>query len=50
MASGKKIKITSDESREIFSDGEYVGVLPAECTIGSQSLRVLFPFEEKEKK
>ena len=50
MASGKKIKITSDESREIFSDGEYVGVLPVECTIGSQSLRVLFPFEEKEKK
>ena len=50
MASGKKIKITSDESREIFSDGEYVGVLPVECTIGSQSLRVLFPFEEKENK
>ncbi|MBS3907551.1 MAG: diacylglycerol kinase family lipid kinase [Syntrophaceae bacterium] len=50
MASGKKIKITSGESREIFSDGEYVGVLPVECTIGSQSLQVLFPFEEKEKK
>jgi YegS/Rv2252/BmrU family lipid kinase len=50
MTSGKKIKITSDESREIFSDGEYVGILPAECTIGSQSLRVLFPFEKKEKK
>ncbi len=49
-ASGKKIKITSDEPREIFSDGEYLGVLPAECTIGSQSLRVLFPDESKEKK
>jgi len=50
MASGKKIKITSDESREIFSDGEYVGVLPAEFTIGYQSLRVLFPGGKKEKK
>ncbi len=49
-ASGKKIKITSDEPREIFSDGEYLGVLPAECAIGSQSLRVLFPDEAKEKK
>jgi YegS/Rv2252/BmrU family lipid kinase len=50
MASGKKIKITSGESREIFSDGEYVGVLPAEFTIGYQSLRVLFPGGKKEKK
>ncbi|MBM4277232.1 MAG: diacylglycerol kinase family lipid kinase [Deltaproteobacteria bacterium] len=50
MASGKKIKITSDESREIFSDGEYVGVLPAEFTIGPKPLRVLFPGKEKEKK
>jgi diacylglycerol kinase (ATP) len=49
-ASGKRIKITSDEPREIFSDGEYVGILPAEFTIESQSLRVMLPVEEKERK
>jgi diacylglycerol kinase (ATP) len=41
MATGKKIKITSDEDRELFADGEPAGRLPAECTIGSRTIRVL---------
>jgi YegS/Rv2252/BmrU family lipid kinase len=36
MKTGKKIKLVSDENREIFADGEYVGSLPGECTIGTQ--------------
>ncbi|MDI7258926.1 MAG: diacylglycerol kinase family lipid kinase [Thermodesulfobacteriota bacterium] len=43
MKSGRRIKIISDESREIFADGEYVGSLPAECTIGDQTVRILSP-------
>jgi diacylglycerol kinase family enzyme len=43
MATGKKIKITSDEERDLFADGEHAGRLPAECTIGSQTIRVLAP-------
>ncbi|MBM4349475.1 MAG: diacylglycerol kinase family lipid kinase [Deltaproteobacteria bacterium] len=43
MATGKKIKITSDEERELFADGEHAGKLPAECTIGSRTIRVLAP-------
>ncbi len=44
MKSGRRIKIVSDESREIFADGEYVGSLPAECMIGSQTIRILTAF------
>jgi diacylglycerol kinase (ATP) len=43
LASGKKIKITSDEERELFADGEPEGRLPVECTIGSRTIRVLAP-------
>lgn len=43
MSSGRKIKIVSDEERELFADGEHAGKLPAECTIGSQTIRVLAP-------
>jgi YegS/Rv2252/BmrU family lipid kinase len=43
MTTGKKIKITSDEERELFADGEYAGKLPAEFTIGSRTIRVLAP-------
>lgn len=47
MATGRKIKITSDEERELFADGEPAGRLPAECTIGSQRIRVLTPSNTK---
>ena len=43
MKTGKKIKLVSDENREIFADGEYVGSLPGECTIGSQKIQIMSP-------
>lgn len=44
MKSGRRIKMVSDEPREVFADGERVGTLPAECMIGGQTVRVLTPF------
>ncbi len=41
MKTGQKVKIQSDEHREIFADGEYVGNLPAECTIGNQTIQIM---------
>ena len=41
MKTGHKIKLLSDENRDIFADGEYVGTLPAECTIGSQTIQIM---------
>jgi len=43
MKTGQRIKIRSEEQREIFADGEYAGSLPAECTIGDQTVRILSP-------
>jgi YegS/Rv2252/BmrU family lipid kinase len=43
MTSGRRVSLVSDEPRQIFADGEYVGNLPAECTIGNQSIQILFP-------
>jgi YegS/Rv2252/BmrU family lipid kinase len=43
MKTGKKIKLVSDEVREVFADGEYVGTLPAECTIGNQKIQIMSP-------
>jgi diacylglycerol kinase (ATP) len=43
LKSGKKIKIKSDECREIFADGEYMGKLPAECCIGNKTIHVMLP-------
>jgi YegS/Rv2252/BmrU family lipid kinase len=43
MSSGQRIHLASEEPQEIFADGEYVGVLPAECTIENQAVRILFP-------
>jgi len=43
MKTGKKIKLVSDENREIFADGEYVGNLPGECTIGNQKIQIMSP-------
>jgi YegS/Rv2252/BmrU family lipid kinase len=43
MTSGRRISLVSNESREIFADGEYVGNLPAECTIGKQTIQILLP-------
>lgn len=43
MATGKKIKITSWEERDLFADGEHAGKLPMECTIGSRTIKVLAP-------
>jgi diacylglycerol kinase (ATP) len=41
MKTAKTIKIVSDEHRDIFADGEYVGALPAECTIGNQTIQIM---------
>lgn len=41
MKTGQKVKIQSNEDREIFADGEYVGNLPAECTIGNQTIQIM---------
>lgn len=48
LKSGRRVRIISDESREIFADGECVGRLPAECTIGSQTVRILSPIRGAE--
>ncbi len=47
MTSGRKIKIISDEQRDLFADGEHAGKLPVECTIGNRSIRVLAPSNAK---
>lgn len=47
MSSGRKVKIVSDEERELFADGEHAGKLPAECTIGSQTIQVLAPLRQE---
>jgi YegS/Rv2252/BmrU family lipid kinase len=44
MSSGRNIKLLSDERRDIFADGEYVGSLPAECTIGNQKIQMISPW------
>lgn len=43
MRTGKKIRLVSEENREVFADGEYVGRLPGECTIGSQKIQIMSP-------
>ena len=43
MKTGKKVKLVSDEKREIFADGECVGSLPGECTIGAQKIQIMCP-------
>jgi YegS/Rv2252/BmrU family lipid kinase len=43
MKTGKKVKLVSDEDRDVFADGEYVGTLPAECTIGNQKIQIMSP-------
>jgi diacylglycerol kinase (ATP) len=45
MKTGKKVKLVSDENREIFADGEYVGSLPGDCTIGTQKIQIMSPQE-----
>jgi len=43
MKTGKKVKLVSNENRDIFADGEYVGSLPGECTIGAQKIQIMSP-------
>jgi len=45
MKSGRRIKLTSDEPRNIYADGEYVGHLPADCTIGNQTIHIMSPMK-----
>ncbi len=40
---GRNIRITSKEAREVFADGEPAGWLPLECTIGDRTIEVLTP-------
>jgi len=41
MKTGWRIKLVSDQHREVFADGEYAGNLPAECTIGDEQVKVM---------
>jgi YegS/Rv2252/BmrU family lipid kinase len=43
MKTGKKIKLASDEGREVFADGEYAAKLPAEFTMGNQKIQIMSP-------
>ena len=43
MKSGQRIKLISDERRDIFADGEYIGNLPATCEIGNQTVQIIMP-------
>jgi YegS/Rv2252/BmrU family lipid kinase len=45
MKSGRSVRLTSDEPRKIFADGEYVGHLPADCTIGNQTIQIISPMK-----
>lgn len=45
MKSGRRIRLTSDEPRNIYADGEYVGHLPADCTIGNQTIHIMSPMK-----
>ena len=45
MKTGKKVRIVSDEKRDVFADGEYVGCLPGECTIGHQKIQIISPWK-----
>ena len=45
MKSGRRIRLTSDEPRNIYADGEYVGHLPADCTIGNQRIHIMSPMK-----
>ena len=50
MKTGHEIKLLSDENREIFADGEYVGHLPAQCTIGNQTIQIMFSNQAEPKR
>lgn len=41
MRPGKRVEVRSDETREIFADGEYVGNIPCAAEIGHQKIRVM---------
>ena len=43
MKSGRRIRFASDEPRKIFADGEFVGHLPADCIIGSNTIEIMSP-------
>jgi len=43
MKTGKRVRIVSDENRDVFADGEYVGCLPGEYTIGHQKIQIMSP-------
>jgi diacylglycerol kinase (ATP) len=45
MKSGRRIRLTSDEPRNIYADGEYVDHLPADCTIGNQTIHIMSPMK-----
>jgi len=43
MKTGKRIKLISEEDREVFADGEYAAKLPAEFTMGNQKIQIMSP-------
>jgi diacylglycerol kinase (ATP) len=47
MKTGKKIKLISEENREVFADGEYVAKLPTEFTIGNQKIQIMSTHKTK---
>lgn len=45
MKSGRRIRLVSDKHHDIFADGEYAGHLPAEFSIGNQTVQTIVPTE-----
>ena len=43
LRSGRKVEVVSDEKRDIFADGEYVGTIPCVAEFGERRIRVMRP-------
>jgi YegS/Rv2252/BmrU family lipid kinase len=43
LKSGRTVEVLSEENREIFADGEYVGRIPCKSTVGSLRIQVMKP-------
>ena len=50
IRSGKTVKISSPEEREVFADGEHVSNLPVLCSMGERKISVLLPARSKSEK
>jgi diacylglycerol kinase family enzyme len=41
LKSGKRVEVVSEEKREIFADGEYVGNIPGIGSFGNKRIQVM---------